>query len=62
MSQPSLLSFLDAPVVVGDPDGRAAYVNPAFEAGGRAVDQLRDWAQDLSDVLSGRRPAQSHEG
>lgn len=31
MSQPSLLSFLDAPVVVGDPDGRAAYVNPAFE-------------------------------
>ena len=32
MSSPSLLSFLDAPVVVGDPDGRAAYVNPAFEA------------------------------
>ena len=31
MSQPSLLSFLDTPVVVGDPDGRAAYVNPAFE-------------------------------
>ena len=31
MSQASLLSFLDAPVVVGDPDGRAAYVNPAFE-------------------------------
>lgn len=31
MSQPSLLSFLDAPVVVGDPDGRAAYVNPTFE-------------------------------
>jgi len=27
-----MLSFLDAPVVVGDPDGRAAYVNPAFEA------------------------------
>lgn len=32
MSAPSLLSFIDAPVVVGDPDGRAAYVNPAFEA------------------------------
>lgn len=32
MNSPSLLSFLDAPVVVGDPDGRAAYVNPAFEA------------------------------
>ena len=31
MSQLSLLSFLDSPVVVGDPDGRAAYVNPAFE-------------------------------
>ncbi|MGI9590249.1 MAG: PAS domain-containing protein, partial [Myxococcota bacterium] len=31
MSSASLLSFLDAPVVVGDPDGCAAYVNPAFE-------------------------------
>jgi hypothetical protein len=31
MSAPSLLSFLDAPIVVGDRDGRAAYVNPAFE-------------------------------
>lgn len=31
MSASSLLSFLDAPVVVGDPDGCAAYVNPAFE-------------------------------
>jgi len=31
VSAPSLLSFLDAPVVVGDPDGCAAYVNPAFE-------------------------------
>lgn len=28
----SLLSFLEAPVLVGDPEGRAAYVNPAFEA------------------------------
>jgi PAS domain S-box-containing protein len=28
----SLLSFLDAPVLVGDPDGRAVYLNPAFEA------------------------------
>lgn len=26
----SLLSFIDAPVVVGDPDGRAAYANPCF--------------------------------
>jgi PAS domain S-box-containing protein len=29
----SLLDYLDAPVVVGDPDGRAVYVNPAFERG-----------------------------
>ena len=27
----SLLSFLDAPIVVGDPDGRAVYANPAFQ-------------------------------
>jgi PAS domain-containing protein len=29
----SLLDFLDAPVVVGDPEGRVVYVNAAFEAG-----------------------------
>jgi PAS domain-containing protein len=28
----SLLSYLDAPVVIGDPDGCAVYVNPAFES------------------------------
>ncbi len=28
----SLLTFIDAPVVVGDPEGRTAYVNPAFMA------------------------------
>jgi len=28
----SLLTFLDAPVVVGDPEGRTAYANPAFAA------------------------------
>jgi nitrogen-specific signal transduction histidine kinase len=28
----SLLTFVDAPVVVGDPEGRTAYVNPAFAA------------------------------
>jgi hypothetical protein len=27
----SLLTFLDAPVLVGDPDGRVIYVNPTFE-------------------------------
>jgi hypothetical protein len=26
----SLLTFIDAPIVVGDPDGRTAWVNPAF--------------------------------
>jgi PAS domain S-box-containing protein len=37
----SLLSFLDAPVVVGDPEGRAVYVNPAFEARfGQAADEV----------------------
>jgi len=28
----SLVDFVQAPVLVGDPDGRAVYVNPAFEA------------------------------
>ena len=31
MKDVSLLEFLDAPIVVGDPDGRAVYLNPAFE-------------------------------
>ena len=31
-AQRSLLDYLDAPVVVGDPDGRAVYLNPAFAA------------------------------
>lgn len=30
-ASPSLLSFLDAPILVGDPDGCAAFANPAFE-------------------------------
>ena len=30
-SEQSLLSHLDAPIVVGDPDGNAVYLNPAFE-------------------------------
>ena len=28
----SLIDFLDAPVVVGDPDGQAVYTNPAFDS------------------------------
>ena len=51
----SLLSFLDAPVVVGDPEGRAVYVNPAFEArfgqGGR-----RGRRPPARRALRGRRP------
>ncbi len=31
MEGASLLNFLDAPVLVGDPDGRVVYVNPCFE-------------------------------
>ena len=30
-SERSLLAFLDAPVLVGDPDGCTVYVNPSFE-------------------------------
>jgi PAS domain-containing protein len=29
---PSLLSFVDAPILVADPDGSAVYANPSFEA------------------------------
>jgi len=32
IAERTLLSYLDAPVVIGDPDGCAIYVNPAFEA------------------------------
>jgi PAS domain-containing protein len=28
----SLLDYVQAPILVGDPDGRVVYVNPAFEA------------------------------
>jgi PAS domain S-box-containing protein len=31
-AEQSLLSFLDAPVIVGDPEGSAVYVNPAFQS------------------------------
>ncbi len=29
----SLLTYIDTPIIVGDPDGRVAHVNPAFEKG-----------------------------
>lgn len=36
-TQRSLMDFVDAPVLVGDPEGRAVYVNPAFERDFRAT-------------------------
>ncbi len=30
-AEPSLLAYLEVPVLVGDPQGRTVYVNPAFE-------------------------------
>jgi transcriptional regulator with PAS, ATPase and Fis domain len=32
MSNRSLLDYLDAPVLVGDPDGRVVHLNPPFES------------------------------
>lgn len=52
MSFSSLLSFLDAPLVVGDPDGRAAYVNPAF-AGRFSVAAESVIGEPLSNLFEG---------
>jgi nitrogen-specific signal transduction histidine kinase len=52
VSAPSLLSFVDAPVVVGDPDGRAAYVNPAFESR-FAVQAQSVTGQPLANLFEG---------
>jgi hypothetical protein len=48
----SLLSFLDAPVVVGDPEGRAVYVNPAFESRFE-VDSEESAGHPLAELFSG---------
>jgi PAS domain S-box-containing protein len=48
----SLLAFLDAPVVVGDPEGRAVYVNPAFEAR-FGLPSERAAGQPLAELFSG---------
>jgi len=48
----SLLSFLGAPIVVGDPEGNVIYVNPAFE---------RSFGRGARDVL-GQPLAQLFEG
>jgi hypothetical protein len=52
MSAPSLLSFLGSPVAVGDPDGRAAYVNPAFERD-FSVSAERITGQPLASLFEG---------
>ena len=44
----SLLTFLEAPVVVGDPEGRAIYVNPCFERRFSLAGQLIElWLDDV---------------
>jgi PAS domain S-box-containing protein len=48
----SLLGFLDAPVVVGDPEGGAVYVNPAFQARfGVGAEAAR--GRSLAELFSG---------
>jgi len=39
----SLMDFVDAPLLVGDPDGRVVYVNPAFE---------RDFGRSRAEVTA----------
>ncbi|UCE85461.1 MAG: PAS domain-containing protein [Deltaproteobacteria bacterium] len=48
----SLLAFLDSPVVVGDPEGRAVYANPAF---------LESFAE-RPDPITGRPLSEFFEG
>jgi PAS domain-containing protein len=48
----SLLSFLDAPVLVGDPQGAAIYVNPAFERRFGVV-AAQAVGEDLAALFSG---------
>ncbi len=48
----SLLTYVDTPVVVGDPDGRVAYVNPAFEKG-FSVDLKAVMGRPLADLFDG---------
>ena len=48
----SLLSFLDAPIVVGDPEGRVIYVNPAFQrAFSRSSEEV--CGESLASVFGG---------
>jgi nitrogen-specific signal transduction histidine kinase len=48
----SLLDFLDAPIVVGDPDGRVVYMNSAFEKTCRVSGACSD-SQFLAGLFDG---------
>ena len=54
MSQtpPSLLDYLDAPILVGDPDGCTVYVNTAFETR-FGVDSDKVRGQALAELFEG---------
>lgn len=49
---PSLLDYLDAPILVGDPDGRTVYVNPAFESS-FGVDPEKIRGESLAALFEG---------
>jgi PAS domain S-box-containing protein len=52
MSGRSLLDYLDAPVLVGDPDGRVVHMNPSFESRfGISLDQAR--GKELATLFEG---------
>jgi PAS domain S-box-containing protein len=52
MSSRSLLDYIDAPVLVGDPDGRVVHLNPSFESRfGLSLDQVR--GKDLAKLFEG---------
>jgi nitrogen-specific signal transduction histidine kinase len=48
----SLLDFLDAPVVIGDPDSRVVYVNAAFESSSR-ISSAAAKGQPLAGLFEG---------
>ena len=52
MSNRSLLDYLDAPILVGDPDGRVVHLNPSFESRFEiSLDQAR--GKELATLFEG---------
>ncbi len=52
MSSRSLLDYLDAPILVGDPDGRVVHLNPSFESRFQvSLDQAR--GEELATLFEG---------